>query len=623
MVGYPPMMPPGMFPQMPPGAQPMIPPFVAPNMYAQPLIAPVAPTSPPKSSENDWVEYKTPQGQPYYFNKVTKITQWTKPQELIDAESATTDVKETNWVEYFDQKTGKPYYYNSVTQKSEWTMPLEYKRMLMRTRTNSIGWKESQKKSAVNSPPKVVEEVVEEPVRSRSPGIPKNEAIRIFKQLLEESGVEPEWDWNRTMKVIIKDDRYKVLKNVRQKTDVFNEYVEEKRQKDREERRERERKGRHDFMEMLNELTDLTPRTHYHSIISKVENDPRYQSVREHDRVKMFDEHLGLLEKKEREAHLQKRELAMTQFRQLLERKAEEGVINDNSTLRRAAEKLENEEAYKALDNYDRVRIWDHFIGELQRKEDERRAQEKLARKKKDKDNRAKLWDLFLNLQKEGKIDVLSSWKEVKPIVQESTEFKEVEENHSGPKSHTLFNEFLEELEKQYKRDKKLFKSIIKENKLTITEETNYDEWHLEVSKDERFSQLHADNVKILFEESVDKSSKRARRRKKGAEKFLKMLDETIKYYHFNPNTITYESILTNIHHKPAFDRVRTDEERRELFKQYVQSQQEPKPEVKPAETPVENAKRPREEESVEDQPPQKKLKEIEDTPVAEQPVPE
>lgn len=31
-----------------------------------------------------WQEHRTPDGRSYFYNNVTKVTQWTKPEELMD-----------------------------------------------------------------------------------------------------------------------------------------------------------------------------------------------------------------------------------------------------------------------------------------------------------------------------------------------------------------------------------------------------------------------------------------------------------------------------------------------------------------------------------------------------------
>ncbi|KAG8196247.1 hypothetical protein JTE90_023803 [Oedothorax gibbosus] len=40
-----------------------------------------------KSKVQEWAEYKSPNGKPYYYNKLTLVSTWEKPQALIDAES--------------------------------------------------------------------------------------------------------------------------------------------------------------------------------------------------------------------------------------------------------------------------------------------------------------------------------------------------------------------------------------------------------------------------------------------------------------------------------------------------------------------------------------------------------
>jgi hypothetical protein len=39
-----------------------------------------APFAPPGAA---WQEHRTPDGRVYYYNALTKVTQWTKPEELM------------------------------------------------------------------------------------------------------------------------------------------------------------------------------------------------------------------------------------------------------------------------------------------------------------------------------------------------------------------------------------------------------------------------------------------------------------------------------------------------------------------------------------------------------------
>lgn len=74
MPGFPPPAMPGY-----PGAMPGYPP------YQQPMQPPAAAGVRPKS---DWSEHEGPNGRKYYYNSVTKISSWTKPEELMTAEAS-------------------------------------------------------------------------------------------------------------------------------------------------------------------------------------------------------------------------------------------------------------------------------------------------------------------------------------------------------------------------------------------------------------------------------------------------------------------------------------------------------------------------------------------------------
>lgn len=76
---------------------------------------------------NPWQEYKSPDGRVYYYNSITKATQWTKPEELMGpAERA---LANQPWKEY-TAEGGRKYWYNTETKQSSWEMPEVYRKAL-------------------------------------------------------------------------------------------------------------------------------------------------------------------------------------------------------------------------------------------------------------------------------------------------------------------------------------------------------------------------------------------------------------------------------------------------------------------------------------------------------------
>ncbi|KAJ2759385.1 U1 snRNP protein [Coemansia sp. BCRC 34490] len=71
-----------------------------------------------RASASDWADFTTDDGRVYYFNRVTQVTSWEKPDEL-----KTQQERDSVWKEYM--KDGRPYWYNTVTKKPTWERPAE------------------------------------------------------------------------------------------------------------------------------------------------------------------------------------------------------------------------------------------------------------------------------------------------------------------------------------------------------------------------------------------------------------------------------------------------------------------------------------------------------------------
>ena len=96
-----------------------------------------------EGTSSNWKEMTDKKsGRIFYYNKVTKKTQWTKPGEDSKSESSGGSVTsrklptkkmrkrstviqsfEDNWQEMKDPKSGKTFYYNTITGVSAWEIP--------------------------------------------------------------------------------------------------------------------------------------------------------------------------------------------------------------------------------------------------------------------------------------------------------------------------------------------------------------------------------------------------------------------------------------------------------------------------------------------------------------------
>ncbi|VDM45151.1 unnamed protein product [Toxocara canis] len=104
------------------------------------------------------------------------------------------------------------------------------------------------------------------------------EARDNFKSLLEEAKLHGRSSFSSFASKWGKDSRFKGVEKMREKEDIFNEYVQELYKKEKEERKEKKEKMRKEFLAMLSEK-NITRRTKWSSLKKTLEDDERYKAV--------------------------------------------------------------------------------------------------------------------------------------------------------------------------------------------------------------------------------------------------------------------------------------------------------------------------------------------------------
>nr|CAG4715553.1 unnamed protein product [Naegleria fowleri] len=364
------------------------------------------------------------------------------------------------------------------------------------------------------------------------------ERVSTFKKMLDDCKVQTDDDWSRAMKRVGNDPRVKLIKRVQDRQDIFYKYISEKKEKEREANRERRRKLKEDFMNMLAELKSTifsNPKSYlsttYQQVLPKIENDHRYLNVEnEDDRLDYFYSFLDELERKDKEAIKQERKKNMANFHDLLSKKQEQGLIIYRSLWRQIKDKIQNEEEYKALDYCDRLMVWESFISNLELEHYNKKKQRREEKQRLLKEQDDRFWQFLTELKQKRMLNVLSAWKEVKPLLENDERYQCIASqmvelppysprHHGGDsaprlieKPRKIFDEYIEYLVNLYKNDKKTFRKIIKELNVEIDENSTFENFKTLIEKDERTKSIDSDNLSILFEEAVDKAKKKRKR---------------------------------------------------------------------------------------------------------------
>jgi len=142
--------------------------------------------------------------------------------------------------------------------------------------------------------------------------------------------------------------------------------------------------------------------------------------------------------------------------------------------------------------------------------------------------------------------------------------------NGSGSTPHELFCDFLDDLEERLDRDKKTVRDIMKDTGTTVTLNTSFDEFQTSIASHERFLTLTKQNLRILYEELLDKlrttESSNLKKKKKLASKFKDLLKNT---KHIGPTTSWIEARPMILGQK-EFEALDDEQERELAFNEYI-----------------------------------------------------
>ena len=362
--------------------------------------------------------------------------------------------------------------------------------------------------------------------------------VSSFKQMLDDCKVQTDDDWSRAMKRVGNDPRMKLIKKINEKKDIFYNYISEKSAREKEANRDKKKKLKEDYMMMLSELkntvfskSDAYLTTTYQQVLPKIENDLRFLNIdSEDDRLDYFYNFLYDLEKKEKERIRADRKKHKAAFIELLERKKEQGFITYRTMWRQFKDKIQGEEAYRALEYCDRLLCWQDFISGLEMEHYKKKEQKREEKKRQVRLQEEKFWEYLIELKKQQKINVLSGWKEVKLLVENDERYIAIANQTftipSSPSSYhrdepprtiekpkKIFNGYIDYLVGVYKQDKKTFRRLAKDLSLSIDENTTFDEFLNQLKQDEKYPAIDPDNLIILYEEAVDKAKEKKRKR--------------------------------------------------------------------------------------------------------------
>ncbi|KAF7817419.1 pre-mRNA-processing protein 40A [Senna tora] len=412
----------------------------------------------------------------------------------------------------------------------------------------------------------------------------KLEAKNAFKALLESANVQSDWTWEQAMREIINDKRYSALKTLGERKQAFNEvrnkplahfrnklvdfqfasseldlccnYLGQRKKLEAEERRMRQKRAREEFSKMLEECKELTSSTRWRHVstslimmffsckaVTMFENDERFKAVeRARDREDLFESYMVELERKilgkaycsatdgcvlilEKENAAEEHRRNIAEFRKFLESC---DFVKVYSPWRKVQDRLEDDERCTRLEKIDRLLVFQDYIRELEKEEEEQKRIQKEQLRRTERKNR----DAFRKLLEEhvasGILTAKTHWREYCMMVKGLPQYQAVASNTSGSTPRDLFEDATEDLEKKYHEDKARVKDAVKLGKIAVDITTAFEDFKVSVLEDVGSPSISDINLKLLYEELLErakeKEEKEAKKRQRLADEFTKLL---------------------------------------------------------------------------------------------------
>ncbi|KND95232.1 Pre-mRNA-processing protein prp40 [Tolypocladium ophioglossoides CBS 100239] len=498
--------------------------------------APPAPASVPA-----WQEHHTPDGRAYYYNATTKVTQWTKPEEIMTpAERA---LATQPWKEY-TAEGGRKYWYNTDAKQSSWEMPEAFKNALGANDTRNYaappasygqggqgshgqgyggahrqGYRDQGRGGRDSRDDRqLARSFVPAAIDNGPEYATKEEAVAAFIKVVKRYGVQPDWTWEQVLKTVGKDQQFRSIKNPKARKEEFAKYCQNVVLEEQERAKERLAKLRADFETMLKRHPDITHSTRWKTARPIIEGETIFRSTDDDkEREQLFDEYILGLKKAHHEQQKTQRKAALSGLKELLP-KLDLTAYTRWDDAQQIVSVAQKDPKYQVLTMSEIITEFQEHSKYLERAVNEKRQTDKKTKFRRQRRHRDAYRALLADLLRDGKIKAGSQWSQVRQVVKDDERYRNMLAQGGVSTAPLLFwdvvedeeralrgprNDVLDALEVSFSgfpRGLTEVNIITKDKRFDLTATTTVDEFMAVMKEDRRTANTDPGTLHLIFE---------------------------------------------------------------------------------------------------------------------------
>ena len=276
------------------------------------------------------------------------------------------------------------------------------------------------------------------------------EAENAFMKMLKRHNVQPDYTWEQTMRVTIKDPQYRALKDPRDRKAAFEKYAVEVRMQEKDRAKERFAKLRADFNTMLKRHPEIKHYSRWKTIRPIIEGETTFRATNdENERRQLFEEYVLQLKMTHVEQEAATRKTAMDELVNILNSLNLEPYTrwSEAQAIIESHEKFQTDDKFKTLSKSDVLTAFENHIKSLERAFNDARQQQKAVRARKERRAREQFLELLKELRSEGKIKAGTKWMNICLMIQDEPRYHTIL-GQAGSTPLDLFWDMVEEEER-------------------------------------------------------------------------------------------------------------------------------------------------------------------------------